>query len=168
MPFAIVGDAFRTSYNISLDFLLPPSNSSASDGGGVFLGARAKGPVGSGTGMDGVFAAVNATGYRVGLSIFNISGSDPAGLLLQGPLPGQRERLAAGWHRLSLSVEGVRADASLDGESLFEALAVPAPHEHYTALVSQMRVPLGKGGYAAFGTVGYALAEFDNLTVGSR
>jgi len=35
-------------------------------------------------------------------------------------------------------------------------------------MCSSPQVPLGSGGYAAFGAVDYGLAEFDNLKVESR
>ena len=50
---------------------------------------------------------------------------------------------------------------------LFDALRVPAPYEHHTAPVAGYQVPLGAGGYAAIGTVGYDRVEFDNLRVDS-
>lgn len=49
-PYAVLGDGFRTSYNISIDYLLPASTT-ATPSPGIFIGGRAKGPVGSGTGM---------------------------------------------------------------------------------------------------------------------
>ncbi len=178
MPYAVLGDGFRTTYNISIDFLLPPSDedrklaATGREEEGVFVGARAKGPVGALTAMSGVFLAVNSTGYRVALSIGNLTtsrnhastGSDSGALLLEGSLPELGHGL---WRRVSLAVEGTTARATVDSKLLFESLSVPSPHEHYTSIVAKHIVPLGRGGYASFGTVGYTAAEFDNLYVKS-
>ncbi len=159
-PYAIVGDGFRTEYTVSLDVLLPSS------GGGAFVGARTKGPVGSGVGMDGVFFAVNATGWHMAL---NISGVVGAGTIASGLLPRPPGRAESGWRRLSLAVSGARATASVDGVPVVAAgVPVPAPREHHTAKVAGVVVALGEGGYASFGTVGYvAGVMFDNLRVDS-
>ena len=174
MPYAVLGDGFRTSYNVSIDFYLPDEDASgpAFGGRGVFVGARAKGPVGSHTAMDGIFIAVNASGYHVGLSIGNISQS-AARVILHGDTAAQHDEHATSswwstWHRLSLAVKHSTARATLDGEVLFDNLHVPMPYEHFTGTVAGSKVPLGKGGYAAFGTVGYTLAEFDNLQIDSN
>jgi len=171
MPYAILGDAFRTTYNVSIDFLLPPSDStSGGDERGVFVGARAKGAVGSNTAMSGIFLVINATGYRVALTIGNISSSNSdSTYLIEGLLSPmlKSDPTEPRWHRVRLSVEGAHACAYLDDSLLFDRLAIPAPHEHQTAPVGDIVVPLGTGGYAAFGTVGYTLAEFDNIRVDS-
>ena len=199
MPYAVLGDGFRTTYNVSIDFLLPPPPTEGGGGGrgegeeeeeaGVFVGARAKGPVGALTAMSGVFLAVNSTGYRVALSIGNLTlqtkaqhhassaaastaGSAEGGgagwptVLLEGVLPAAARGHGL-WRRVSLAVEGTTARATVDSGVLFEELTVPSPQEHYTSIVAKHIVPLGKGGYAAFGTVGYSAAEFDNLYVSS-
>jgi galactosylceramidase len=215
MPYAIIGDGFRTTYNVSVDVLLPPAQSPAravpaaaaaaaagakagaeagaeeavgggggGDGGdgGAFIGARTKGPVGSFTGMDGVFFAVNNTGWHVALKVGALGGGvggggwhgGPHGVLASGPLPlppaQDSDRPAEGtWHRLSLVVSGTTATASIDGVVVAPALAIPAPYEHYTGRVGTFSngIGLGKGGYASFGTVGYADVQFDALAVDS-
>ena len=139
------------------------------------------GAVGSHTGMDGIYLGLNATGYRVGLSIGKLLQGD---VIHQGLLPVAAWHGTATWRRVKLAVQGTLAQASLDGEVLFHALAVPPPREHRTALVAGLRVPLGTGGltltltltltligvvgYAAFGTLGYHAAEFDQIHVESR
>ena len=120
---------------------------------------------------------MNSTGYRVALSIGNLTLSsrraagapgrgDGAGfaLLLEGSLPEPGRGL---WRRLSLAVRNTTARATVDSQLLFDGLRIPSPHEHYTSVVANHIVPLGRGGYAAFGTVGYTAAEFDNLFVES-
>ena len=163
MPFAVIGDGFRTVYNVSVDVLL----SSAT--GGAFVGSRTKGPVGSGTAMDGVFFAVNATGWHVALSVGNIS-HDGTCAVASGLWRADKQVAGGGsWRRISLAVVGTVATAAVDGQIVMPALAVPAPHDHFTAPVAKEVVNLGPGGYASFGTVGYGIdVEFDNLSVESR
>jgi galactosylceramidase len=197
MPYAIVGDGFRTTYNVSVDVLLPDDGS-----GGAFVGARAKGPVGADTGMDGIFLAMNATSWYVALRIVDLdSNSAPraghatgtvaesnATGTVAGSVTGDHTLsgtsssilpviLAAGvlpprlggsmWRRLSLTTVGTTATAALDGVVVAAALTIPAPYDHFTSEVAGHKVNLGKGGYAAFGTVGYAIVEFDKLRVES-
>lgn len=182
-PYAIIGDGFRRTYNVTIDILLPADTADTAaggggGGGGGFVGARAKGPVGSGTGMDGVFLAINQTSWWVGLKVVAVSGGSglngtamPPSVLASGVLParGSSSSVAGGWRTVSLAVEGTRARGTVDGKVLFENMAVPAPHDHYTAKVAGDTVDLGAGGYAAFGTVGYAAGvEFDQLVVVSK
>ena len=168
-PFAIMGDGFRTTYNVSIDVLLPATVAtvvSADTDGGAFVGARTKGPVGSGTGMDGVFLAVNATAWQVTLQVGALVG-ESAAVLASGALqPGVGADVGR-WRRLSLAVWGASATASIDGAVVVSALKIPAPHEHHTAKVAGVVVDLGKGGYASFGTVGYTGVQFDALSVDS-
>ena len=162
MPYVIIGDGFRTTYNVSIDVLLPPSPLAAGSGG-AFVGARTKGPVGSGTGMDGVFLAINATGWHVALTVGAIGSR--ASVLASGFWPLS---FATGtWRRLSLATRAGAATASIDGTVLAPALTIPAPHDHHTARVAGVVVSLGMGGYASFGTVGYADVQFDRLAVDS-
>ena len=203
-PYAIIGDAFRTTYNITLSILLPDpphdlaraasgGDGGAGSGSGGFVGARVKGAVGSHTGMDGIFLAINATAWWVGLKVADVSadaatnGSDatdaaagrPSSVLAAGILPpGSNTELngggsgggsGGGWRRVSLAVEGTNARGTVDGAVLFANMTVPAPRHHYTAKVAGYVVDLGEGGYAAFGTVGYSAGvEFDVLTVVSH
>lgn len=151
-PYAVIGDGFRVSYNVSVDVLL-------GEGGGGFVGARVKGAVGSGTGMDGVFFAVNAAGWEIALQL----GSIGTGAVASGEL-----ELGGGWTRLELAVEGEAATASVNGAVVATDVKIPAPYEHLTAEVSGVVVGLGEGGYAAIGTVGYDGVLFDNLRVESK
>eukprot|EP01052_Picozoa_sp_SAG31_P035192 SAG31_NODE_4214_length_3460_cov_2.941386_3_plen_433_part_00 len=161
MPYAVLGDGLRTTYNVSIDFLLPHSASDKAEEG-IFVGARAKGPVGSHTAMDGIFLGVNRTGWFVALTIGNITIGNER--LLDGTLSAKFSS-SRSWRRVSLVVNGTVARASLDGTTLFDNLPIPAPYEHHTGAVAKHIIPLGKGGYAAFGTIGYILAEFDNIAV---
>ena len=126
---------FRTSYNISLDYLLPASTGT-SPSPGVFIGARVKGPVGSGTGMDGVFLAVNTTGFRVALTVAATNARTD--LLLEGPLPHH----STSWGSLALQVAGETAAGLLfdpaiqEWRVLFEGLVIPAPRSHLTGKVA--------------------------------
>ena len=161
-PYAVLGDGFRTEYNVSIDVLLTNEG-----GGGAFVGARTKGPVGSGVGMDGVFFAVNATRWRMSL---NISGVMGPGTIASGVFPpslGSFPPSNSKWRRLSLAVSGTSATASVDGVVVARKVEVPAPRDHRTAMVAGFQVDLGKGGYASFGTVGYGDVRFDNLRVES-
>ena len=88
MPYLILGDGFRTRYNITVEYLLPEieanqENQEEVREQGVFIGARAKGAVGDHTGMDGIFIALNNTGYRVALTIGNLTLTSPH-LISQG------------------------------------------------------------------------------------
>ena len=170
-PYAIIGDGFRTMYNVSIDVLLPATAAAAPPLGkavagehGAFVGARTKGPVGSGTGMDGVFFAVNATGWHVALQVSAIGGSC-AGVLASGVLPVSA--MAGTWRRLSLNVSGAVATAFIDDSIVVSALKIPVPYDHHTAKVTGEVVSLGKGGYASFGTIGYTDVQFDALSVDS-
>ena len=60
------------------------------------------------------------------------------------------------------------ATASVDGVVVVAGVKVPAPRDHHTAMVAGFEVDLGQGGYASFGTVGYADVSFDNLSVESK
>jgi galactosylceramidase len=194
MPFAIIGDGFRTTYNVSIDVLLPAatvdggssssSSSSSGAGEGAFLGARVKGPVGScsntappiNCSMDGVLFAINTTAWHVALKIGDLGGPN---VVASGPLPppslassmvtsGSGGSSSSGvWRRMTLSVSGTTAQAAVDNVIVAPALVVPAPRDHFTGEVANVVVNLGKGGYAAFGTVGYANVEFDNLNIAS-
>jgi len=170
MPFAIIGDAFRTTYTVSVDILLPKSEH-AMQYPGAFVGARVKGAVGacktlpSNCSMDGVFFAVNASGWHITLSIGQIGGTSlvlAAGLL---PTTQNSNTLVGTWKHISLAVSGVTAQAAIDGILVATSIAIPAPYEHFTSPVEGKVVSLGKGGYAAFGTVGYASVEFDNIRI---
>jgi hypothetical protein len=171
-PYAVIGDGFRTEYNVSIDVLLPtPSTAVGGGGGGAFVGARTKGPVGSGVGMDGVFFAVNVTHWHMALNISAVAGADtiasgvlPTSLLLSTLLSTPSNK----WRRLSLAVSGMSATASVDGVVVVAGVKVPAPRDHHTAMVAGFEVDLGQGGYASFGTVGYADVSFDNLSVESK
>ena len=125
--------------------------------------ARTKGAVGSGTGMDGVFLAVNQTKFWIALQVgalFN-NGTGKSKVLFTGDggcRPGS-------WCELSLAVDGAEASARIDGEIVRASQEIPAPYEHFTSKVAGDVVPLGKGGYASFGVVGYSAVEFDRLRV---
>ena len=123
---------FRTSYNISIDYLLSAAL------GGVFIGARAKGPVGAGTGMDGIFLAVNGTGFRLALSVIATNGSSvtPDRIVLEGAIQGANRDGGSAWRRLTLEVAGQTATALLDGKPLFANVTIPAPHGHHTSTVA--------------------------------
>jgi hypothetical protein len=162
MPYAIFGDGFRTTYSVSVDVLLPADGS-----GGAFVGARVKGPVGKGadgveTGMDGVFFAINKTHWHSALRIADVENSKK--WIAQGSLPPSANGT---WRQISLKVSGTTATAAVDGSVVAPALAIPAPRNHSTGTVEGKAIDLGKGGYAAFGTVGYAIVEFDGLHVES-
>jgi galactosylceramidase len=159
-PYSIIGDGFRTTYNVSLDVRLPPSSTSA-----AFIGGRAKGPVGAGTGMDGIFFVVNATHWWVAL---HVNETVPTGLhSARGRLPAAT--LVHGWQTLELTVAGSLAHGKVNGHSVSPAAGVriPAPYDHYTSKVGKLVVNLGAGGYATFGSVGYSPVEFDALSVQS-
>jgi hypothetical protein len=137
-----VGGRFRTSYNVSIDYLLP-ARSQAAPSPGVFIGARAKGPVGSDTGMDGIFLAVNSTGFRLVLSVIAVNGSsapDSQPMLLEGSLPAKAQKAGAAWQTLLLQVHRRTATGLLDGEVLFQQAAIPAPRDHYTGQVAGQKV----------------------------
>ena len=174
LPYAILGDGFRTEYNITVDVLLPLATTS----GGAFVGARCKGPVGSGVGMDGVYFAVNASGgWQMALQISalidgkndshsshgNTSRVVATGLLL--PEDGGCGHL---WCELSLVVSKTIATASINGIVVAHEIKIPTPYDHFTAEVAGDVVNLGKGGYASIGTVGYSAVEFDALRIDSR
>ena len=147
-----------------MDVLLPTG------GGGAFIGARVKGAVGSGIGMDGVFFAVNDSTWVMALGLPALGGGNATSsgnVLASGPVPdpSSSSGSASSWRRLSLSVVGVTAGAILDGVLVAQAVPIPKPHDHYTAKVAGVVVDLGSGGYASFGTVGYASVEFDNLSI---
>ena len=139
-------------------------------GGGAFVGARTKGPVGSGIGMDGVFFAVNATGWHMALNISDVVGTHTlaSGVLPSPPLDKVNFFASNTWRRLSLTVSSTFATASVDGVVVAAGVEVPAPRDHFTAEVAGVVVDLGEGGYASFGTVGYADVRFDNLSVESK
>ena len=174
LPYAILGDGFRTEYNITVDVLLPLATTS----GGAFVGARCKGPVGNGVGMDGVYFAVNASGgWQMALQISaltdgkndshgshgNTSRVVATGLLL--PKDGGCGHL---WCELSLVVSKTIATASINGIVVAHEIKIPTPYDHFTAEVAGDVVNLGKGGYASIGTVGYSVVEFDALRIDSR
>ena len=173
-PYAIIGDGFRTTYNVSVDVLLPRGGG---EGGGAFVGARAKGAVGSckilpsNCSMDGVFFAINSSHWWVTLRIGELHAAGSA--LASGTLPTMAHdssSLASDvqrWRRISLAVSGTSGWVRVDGALVTQRLRVPAPHDHFTGLVAGKVVNLGKGGYAAFGSVGYTPVEFDRLSVES-
>jgi hypothetical protein len=121
--------------------------------------------------MDGVFFAVNVTHWHMALNISAVAGADtiasgvlPTSLLLSTLLSTPSNK----WRRLSLAVSGMSATASVDGVVVVAGVKVPAPRDHHTAMVAGFEVDLGQGGYASFGTVGYADVSFDNLSVESK
>ena len=175
MPYAILGNGFRTEYNVSIDVLLPSISGLCQDNGmgaGAFVGARVKGPVGSGTGMGGIFFAINKTSWYMALRVsdldINATESDMhiGHILASGPL-SQAGSCTSRWRRISLFVWADRASAAIDGMEVASNVKVPLPHDHFTGPVAGETINLGSGGYAAFGTVGYMLVEFDNIQVDS-
>ena len=171
-PYVILGDGFRTTYDVSIDVLLPTAK--ASGGSGAFVGARCKGPVGSaihssapGPAMDGVFFAVNRTTWIIALQVGATNGRGKvvaSGEVVVPAVVGS----AGDWMTLALSVAGTTASASINGKMVVSKLKVPAPYDHFTGDVGGITINLGSGGYASFGTVGYIAAEFDNLHVTSN
>eukprot|EP00035_Acanthoeca_spectabilis_P006310 m.123008 g.123008 ORF g.123008 m.123008 type:complete len:805 (+) comp13444_c0_seq1:111-2525(+) len=155
-PYAIIGDGFRTTYNITVDVLIPTAS------GGGFVGGRAKGPVGSNTGMDGVFLVLNTTHWRVALKV--VDAIHPSAAIASGALTNTR---AGQWQTVNLIVCGEQAHGSVNGVPLFEHVSVPPPHDHSTGTVAKHTIDLGSGGYAAIGTVGYTQVEFDSLQIKS-
>ena len=165
LPYAIIGDGFRTTYNLTIDILL-------AQGVGAFIGARTKGPVGSGTGMDGIFLGMNSTNWMVTLQIAALYNhgtiqNQNSKVIDSGILPKSTDCTPSSWCTLSLVVSGVAATASIDGVVVVSDLKIPAPYNHYTARVAGDIVDLGKGGYASFGTIGYGPVEFDDLNIQS-
>jgi galactosylceramidase len=168
LPYAIIGDGFRTTYNMTMDVLLVSA-------GGAFVGARTKGPVGSGTGMDGVFLAANSTHWWVALQIrallnnnngeidSNGNNNNNNKVIASGALPTSVRCDANVWCTLSLFVSGASLTASIDAIVVVSNVKVPLPYNHSTATVAGDVVNLGTGGYASFGTVGYGHVEFDGL-----
>ena len=139
MPYAILGDAFRTDYNVSVDILLE-----GPAGGGAFVGARVKGPVAGGTAMDGVLVAVNDSHWRV--SVSNVAGLS-SNVSAFGPLPPAVRGRPGSWRRLALSVSGTQASAALDDHALFAGMTIPPPRAHASGQVMGTAIPLGQGGY---------------------
>lgn len=129
---------------------------------GAFVGARVKGPVGakhvakgkceSPHGMSGIFFAVNASGWQLTFGIGDLGRFSQ----YEGTYPPELQWKHDHWHRLNLEVDHRTAKGSLDDAILFEGLGVPAPHNVDNGFCD----PLGKGGYAAIGTVGYGAVQF--------
>ena len=171
-PYAVIGDGFRTEYDMSMDILLPSTakqqqQQQQQEYAGAFIGARTKGPVGSGVGMDGVFLVVNASHWYIAL---NVSAAAEGESIAMGKLPHSDSLKLDNndaWRRLRLIVSGTTATASVDGTVVASGIRVPPPRDHFTGQVAGVAVNLGKGGYASFGTVGYVDATFDNLSIRS-
>ena len=179
LPYAIIGDGFRTTYNLTLDVLLLETNA-----GGAFIGARTKGPVGNGVGMDGIFFATNQTHWWVALQIrallysidnaqvnetkrYTHSNNNNNKVIAVGFLPHSIRCDTTTWCKLSLFVAGASATASINEIVVVSELKIPLPYNHSTAKVAGDVVDLGTGGYASFGTVGYGRVEFDCLRLTS-
>jgi galactosylceramidase len=163
MPFAVLGDGFRTSYNVTMDVFL------ASAGDGAFIGGRTKGPVGSGTSMDGIFFAINETNWWMALSIGSLynrnEDENSSKVIATGRM---LENCLETWCTIFLTLSGIKASASINNITVASDLKIPAPYDHFTGKVAGDFINLGKGGYASFGSIGYSDGiEFDNLRIES-
>ena len=94
--------------------------------------------------MDGIFLAVNSTGFRLALSVIATNGSAVAPdramqpVIQEGAIPAADEdgSSTSPWRRLTLEVAGQTATGSLDGKLLFANAAIPAPYGHHTSTVA--------------------------------
>lgn len=167
LPYVVIGDGFRTSYNISIYVLLPKSINTRS---GAFVGARTKGPVGANngaSGMDGVFFAVNEVSWWVVLNVSALNEAEE--VVASGELPEEAGCEIGKWWELRLIVKDTKGMAFVNGVGVTgEAFEIPDPEEErYTGPVEGDVIDLGPGGYASFGAVGYAEVEFDDLMIWS-
>ncbi|BFY97602.1 hypothetical protein BsWGS_00642 [Bradybaena similaris] len=133
--FNIIGSSTWTDLYIEVDFQFPAVNAST----GVYVAVR-----------------INQTACHVntafGIYLFALSNSSyiltndaaKSHVITTGTLPS-----AGGWHRLSLLVQGQKAEGTYDDHSIFN-IAIPSTPP---------------AGFAGIGTDNFGLADFDNLYI---
>ncbi|KAH9500901.1 hypothetical protein Btru_069154 [Bulinus truncatus] len=133
---SVIGQSTWTDIFVQVSFRIPAINSTS----GVFVAARVDNGGCSANQAQGIYLFILQNGlYQLSNDFVRSK------ITAQGSVA-----LSAGWHTLSLLVQGTTATGALDGATIFTSTNIPNSPA---------------AGFAAIGTDSYGYADFDNLLI---